>query len=84
MVKGRTSTLAGSAAEALLMKINASKMMLLKKRNTVFFFIRKVALLSMNKNSHRPGFYQMPCPARGDCAKRRWASHQAMYPGLFA
>jgi hypothetical protein len=51
MVKGRTSTLAGSAAETLLTKIKAGKMMLLKKRNTVFFFIRKIALLLVNRTS---------------------------------
>jgi hypothetical protein len=45
MLKGRTSTLAGSAAEALPIATKSSQMMLLKKRNTVFFFIRNVVLL---------------------------------------
>ena len=45
MLKGRISTLAGSAAKALPIDMQASKMMLLKKRNTVFSFICNVALL---------------------------------------
>jgi hypothetical protein len=45
MLKGRISTLAGSVAGALPIETKTSKMMLLKKRNTVFFIIRNATLL---------------------------------------